>query len=214
MNTGRDGVATSKKRVVCQRCHYPERQCICHLVVSISDDTTVWIIQDKLESKHAKNSTRLFKLCYANTNVIAFSDLSAMQCFYEQVDVDAAVLLYPSDTATAIETLDEDKAKQIKHVILLDGTWPKAKKMFLTDNRLKRFTTVNFATPPVSYYEIRKSPNAKALSTLEAAAYCLEALGSLQMYKVRNFFSEVIELQWQLQPDSHKHRTSEEIKSG
>jgi hypothetical protein len=33
------------------------------------------------------------------------------------------------------------------------------------------------------------------LSTLEAAAYCLEALGSLQMSNVRNFFSEVIELQ-------------------
>ncbi|WP_418903728.1 tRNA-uridine aminocarboxypropyltransferase [Marinomonas ostreistagni] len=191
---------------MCPRCDYPEKQCVCRLIPLVEGDITVWILQDKTEAKHAKNSARLFRLCYAKTHIVSFSDNDALTSFFRKVRGDNTVLLYPSDVSEPIETCDTDKIGSISNIVLLDGTWPKAKKMYLVEPRLQTLKTVNFQSPPRSHYEIRKSPNANALSTLEAAAYGLECLGNLRMSSVRHFFHEVIKMQWSQQPDSHKHR--------
>lgn len=200
-------MSQSTKRLHCAHCHYPLGQCVCHLIQKVTGDVVVWVIQDKHEAKHAKNSARLFALCYANTRIVNFSDAEQMSFFFSMVNLDNTLLLYPSEQAVALEALQQPGASAIKHLVLLDGTWPKAKKMLLVDERLTQFRVGKFAHAPSSHYEIRKSPNSEALSTLEAAVYALECLGDLQIFKIRHFFSSAIALQWSKQPEEHKHRS-------
>lgn len=195
------------KRSLCLHCHYPLGQCVCHLIQRMSGEVTVWVIQDKQEAKHAKNTARLFALCYENTRIVNFALAEQMTAFYAAVDPMKALLLYPSEQAVELEKLSQSEQVDIKHLIVLDGTWPKAKKMLLVDERLIKFRHGKFAHAPCSQYEIRKSPNAEALSTLEAAVYALECLGDLQISNIRHFFSDAIALQWSKQPEEHKHRS-------
>lgn len=196
-----------KKRSLCTRCHYPLGQCVCHLIQEVSGNVTVWVLQDKHEAKHAKNTARLFALCYDNTRIVSFAETEQLTAFFEEVDPTQALLLYPSEQAVELESLSQSKIADIKHLIVLDGTWPKAKKMLLVDERLSQFQQGKFACAPSSQYEIRKSPNGEALSTLEAAVYALECLGDLQISNIRHFFSDAIALQWSKQPEEHKHRS-------
>lgn len=195
------------KRSLCAHCRYPLGQCVCHLIEKVSGEVTVWVIQDKQEAKHAKNSARLFALCYDNTRIVSFADAEQMSAFYAALDPVSTLLLYPSEQAVALETMTPHEQALIKHLVVLDGTWPKAKKMLLVDDRLTQFKQGKFANAPSSQYEIRKSPNGEALSTLEAAVYGLERLGNLQISNIRHFFSNAIALQWSKQPEEHKHRS-------
>lgn len=195
------------KRSLCAHCRYPKGQCVCHLIQRVSGNITVWVIQDKHEAKHAKNSARLFALCYDNTRIVNFSEDEQMAEFFGSVMPSEALLLYPSEQAVELEMLEQSDIATIKHLILLDGTWPKAKKMLLVDDRLTQFRQGKFAHAPSSQYEIRKSPNTEALATLEAAVYALECFGDLNISKVRHFFSDAIALQWSKQPEEHKHRS-------
>ncbi|SBT18053.1 DTW domain protein [Marinomonas gallaica] len=197
----------SSKRVTCLHCGYPLGQCVCHLIVSLEGDMTVWVIQDKHEAKHAKNTARLLALCYLKTVIVSFEDAEEMSNFFQSVDADNSLLLYPSGCSEGLETIEQSDKAKVKHLILLDGTWPKAKRMMLLESMLLRYRQVHFLTPPVSKYDIRKSPNNLALSTFEAAAYGLECLGMLQISKLRHFFSAAIALQWSQQPQEHKQRS-------
>lgn len=195
------------KRATCSHCHYPLGQCVCHLISAIDGDITVWVIQDKLEAKHAKNTARLFALCYPNTRVVRFSCAEEMSLFLQQVSVSNSLLLYPGNHSSNMESLTNSEKQAVEHLILLDGTWPKAKKMLWVEPELAKFHQVQFSSPPTSQYDIRKSPHGAALSTFEAAVYGLECLGMLQISKLRNFFSAAIALQWSKQPQEHKHRS-------
>ncbi|SBS26072.1 DTW domain protein [Marinomonas aquimarina] len=195
------------KRSLCAHCGYPTGQCVCHLIAPVTGDVTVWVLQDKHEAKHAKNSARLFALCYDKTRIVSFAEPEQLSAFMDAVDPEQALLLFPGEQALAVESLSQAKIAAIKHLILLDGTWPKAKKMLWLEERLGCFKQGKFTHAPRSQYEIRKSPNAEALSTLEAAVYALECCGNAQISNIRDFFSDVIALQWSKQPEEHKHRS-------
>lgn len=193
-------------RPMCDACRYPIKQCICHLLKTQDGRIQVWILQDKHEAKHAKNSARLLALCYSSTHVVSFTDAEALAHCFAACQPEDSLLLYPDDGATPVEVLSEDEKRSIKHVILLDGTWPKAKKMRLLEPRLNAYRCVSFAAPPKSVYEIRKSPNDTALATLEAASYFLECVEHLQFSIIRHTFADIITLQWSQQPVAHKHK--------
>lgn len=195
----------SSKRRLCSTCQYPLRTCICHLCVRLNGRIQVWIVQDKHEAKHAKNTARLMALCYQSTHIIAAHDEVALQNCLRRCDPAHTVLLYPDTKAVSAEQLTGTQRATIENVILLDGTWPKAKKLLFKEPKLARYTKVSFATPPPSQYDIRKSPDAHALSTLEAASYFLECVDDEQFSRIRHAFSDMIALQWSEQPLHHKH---------
>lgn len=198
-------IEQSGKRAICNACQYPSKQCVCALLHVMDGPINVWILQDKREAKHAKNSARLFALCYRSTQVIMVTDSEAMSTCFKACSRNDTVLLYPSDEATPAESLAQTEPLRCKNVILLDGTWPKAKKMLFTEPRLALYQKVSFAQPPESFYDIRKSPNRQALATLEAASYFLECVVDLKFSVIRHTFKDIIALQWAQQPSTHKH---------
>ncbi len=75
-----------------------------------------------------------------------------------------------------------------KQIILLDGTWKKAYKLWQLNTWLHTLPTLRIDDVE-SQYHIRKAPKAGYLSTLEAAAICLEKLEKCNTKPLYNCFN-------------------------
>ncbi|KZV56412.1 hypothetical protein F511_00409 [Dorcoceras hygrometricum] len=85
-----------------------------------------------------------------------------------------SVLLFPSEESFSIEALNVD----VKNLIVLDGTWAKAKRMYKENPWLKFLPHVRLDIHEFSLYaEVRHQPKAKYLSTIESIVYALKGVG-------------------------------------
>lgn len=104
------------------------------------------------------------------------------------------VILYPSEKSTDIQAfkqvqvpdrrLGDDKKLR---VILLDGTWKKAFKMWQVSSNLRDLTCIHLPTDLQGNYRIRKAPSSNSLSTVEAGYHILSLL------EPENDFSPLLE---------------------
>ncbi|XP_027172487.1 uncharacterized protein LOC113772127 [Coffea eugenioides] len=85
-----------------------------------------------------------------------------------------SVLLFPSERAVRIEAINFE----VKNLILLDGTWAKAKRMYSENPWLKLLPHLKLDLDELSLYsEVRHQPKTDCLSTIESIVYALKALG-------------------------------------
>ena len=90
--------------------------------------------------------------------------------------------------------------------ILLDATWPEARKMFRKSPYLDRFPVLSLAPEQVSRYQLRRSRRDDHFCTSEVAALCLELAGEggaaqvLQAY-LDVFTHHYLQSKHQLPPD-------------
>ncbi|XP_073123866.1 uncharacterized protein [Henckelia pumila] len=85
-----------------------------------------------------------------------------------------SVLLFPSEESLGIEALTVD----VKNLIVLDGTWAKAKRMYKENPWLKFLPHIRLDINELSLYaEVRHQPKAEFLSTIESIVYALKGVG-------------------------------------
>ncbi|XP_047087118.1 uncharacterized protein LOC124698698 [Lolium rigidum] len=85
-----------------------------------------------------------------------------------------SALLFPCQRAVSIDALD----CQVKHLIVLDGTWAKAQRMYHENPWLQLLPHVMLDTDRVSLYsEVRHEPKAGCLSTIESIVVTMKKLG-------------------------------------
>ncbi|KAL3733000.1 hypothetical protein ACJRO7_022515 [Eucalyptus globulus] len=88
-----------------------------------------------------------------------------------------SVLLFPTENALSI---DELKAAEfeVRNLIVLGGTWMKAKRMYSQNPWLKLLPHLELDLEVMSLYgEVRSQPKAGCLSTLESVIYTMKAVG-------------------------------------
>jgi DTW domain-containing protein YfiP len=85
-------------------------------------------------------------------------------------------VLYPGETAVPVESLAEGEARRVGTLVLLDGTWEQARKMWRASPALHLLPRLRLSVEGPSEYVVRSQPAAGCLSTLEAAAHALAAL--------------------------------------
>lgn len=84
-----------------------------------------------------------------------------------------SVLLFPSEKAVGIEDIDFE----VKNLIVLDGTWAKAKRMYGENPWLRFVPHLKLALGEESLYrEVRHQPKAGFLSTIESIVYAMKAV--------------------------------------
>lgn len=194
-------------RVSCKGCGYLLSQCVCAWRPCLKADLEILIIQDPKEAAHAKNTVALLRLALPQIRCIKSSDQTALDDVFNTLDPHQWRLIFPSEQSVPIESLSTPGKEDIKGVIFIDATWRKARKIFLSDSRWQGFKMLNFSSPPLSEYDIRKKPNVRSLSTLEACAYTVEALTDKDMTKLRRFMYDAQQFQWRQQPHEHKHNS-------
>ncbi len=140
--------------------------------------TAIDILQHPAETRVAKNTARICKLCVPQTQIWIGQDPADFAALQAELAAETRVvwLLYPSDLAQPFGELIAAVQPQVGvRLLLLDATWKKAYKMWQLNPWLDKLPKANLSHLE-SNYRIRKSPKSHYLSTLEALAYSLAAL--------------------------------------
>lgn len=163
-------------RPYCNVCQRPQVSCICHLIHPTKNDIHVVILQHPSEVKQSKGTVTLLSQSLSSCQVIIAEDVSQHQEFLAVLAQYQGhiALLYPSEKAEMIVKNSEVKADEIiKCIILLDGTWKKAFRIYMINEVLHHLPHRILPENIHGQYQIRKTKKQGALSSLEACCYGL-----------------------------------------
>lgn len=182
-------------REVCLGCEYPAVVCVCNALKPTGFNTKIIILQHPSETAQAKNTARLVSLVASGTEIIVGENERDFDSVRARFEGDArCIVVFPSPESEAIAKLAAQR--QVDTIILLDGTWRKAKKIWYSNAWLRSMTVCKLETPDSSAYRIRKGTEAGGVSTLEAAALALEALEDANTQPLHSVF-DAMQKHWQ-----------------
>lgn len=111
---------------------------------------------------------------------INFDEVTQFQDVLKDEEYDS-YLLYPGDKT--IDLSDPSAASSLsnrrKQFIVIDGTWPCAKKMMKLSTSLHALPRVSFKTTKISEFKIKHQPMPGCLSTVESIYQVIHDLNSL-----------------------------------
>lgn len=176
----------------CAGCRLPPSHCLCSLQPATAARAGVCLLMADIEPLKPSNTGWLIADVVADT--FAFG--------WARTEVDPALLtlladpqwqpcvVFPSEYAaperlvtellTAPKTTAEptaDASAKRPLFILLDATWPEARKMFRKSPYLDRFPVLSLQPQQLSRYQLRRSRRDGHVCTSEVAALCLELAG-------------------------------------
>ena len=171
----------------CKTCARPLKTCLCDLVQVVNNVCELLILQHPREEFEAKGTGRLLHLCLSRSKLAVgeqFSDEALRTLLGDQK---TNILLFPPSedsplenqqllSASGAKRLNLDKAGQGLRLVLIDGTWRKARKMLHLSPLLATLPRLQLS-PRRSRYHIRKAQRAGQLSSLEAVYWALAEMG-------------------------------------
>ena len=160
---------------MCWDCRRPKRVCYCAAVQPIETRTRVVILQHPRESDVPINTARIAELALSNSTLHVGLDFARDAGLRAALSDSAAppVLLYPSDDA---KDLAEEPQTGSVTLVVIDGTWWQASKLFKLNPFLHALPRYGLAPSEESRYRIRREPAAHCLSTIEALEAALSLL--------------------------------------
>ena len=189
------------KRKICPACQYPLLVCICGAITQSVVDTEIIILQHPSEKNRAKNTARLISLVIPNTETFVGESAADFELVKQRLlargskDTSIAVLFPSPDSKIFSEAL-KPSVQRVQTLILVDGTWRKAKKMWQLNPWLWPFVVFRLEVGSISRYRIRKGSEAGGISTLEAVALALEILEGADTEPLYKAF-EAMQDKWQ-----------------
>ncbi len=161
----------------CESCRMHRATCICSLVPNLDLSTKVSLVVPANELRKSTNTGQLVHRCLSNStlNIKGIKD--------EPLDFEAicdasyrSVVLYPSDEAQCLTTLQINPAVPI-NLIVPDGTWKQARKIVTRSPELSNLPAVTLPISSQSTYQLRRTHNVEGgLATIEAVAIALGIL--------------------------------------
>lgn len=165
-------------RKCCEKCERPVKTCICAFISNIHNDVDVLVLQHPSEEKQTKGTVSLLAKSLQNCKVWVGEDFTQeddLHVWLKQFKQEV-YLLYPSEYAQVIEVNKKCKTSAKRCLIILDGTWKKAYRLFMLNPFLHHLPHLTLPEGLAGEYHIRKTRKANALSSLEACGYALQLL--------------------------------------
>ncbi|MGI2261113.1 tRNA-uridine aminocarboxypropyltransferase [Shewanella sp. GXUN23E] len=199
------------KRPHCPHCDYPLSACLCHAIAPVRCAATLVILQHPSEVGHAKNSVRLLQRVVQDCIVAVGESETDFAGIRRQLEGNGrqTLLLYPADASVNLQEWPGIGGGDHEPVNLLviDGTWRKALKMFKLNPWLQELQAVHLGDNYQSRYRIRKAKRPDSLSTLEATAYALSELEPcLDVTPLFTAFDAMVERQLAAMPEAVRRR--------
>lgn len=165
-------LSAARQRDRCYGCFRPRSDCFCDTIPAIDNSTDVLILQHRRERFHPFNTARIVRKALRNSHLLVGhpAQFSATRIPLHR----RAGLLYPGDGATRLAALPVELRPD--QLVILDGTWHHAKTMFRDIPWLRKLPQYQLAPDLPGRYRIRREPDAKSLSTLEAVVAALRCL--------------------------------------
>lgn len=145
--------------------------------------------EKELDRHH--NTGRLLKdIANLECEIILWQRTQPNQQLLEQFKNQQACLVYPTGIAKQFQPITATE-----HLVLLDGTWQEARKMYNRSDYLKTAPWFKLENPPASQFHLRRNQIADGLCTCECAAELLKLKGhdqqaALVMQKFHNFLAQ------------------------
>ena len=163
----------------CLQCLKTKKACICEWITPISTEVELIILQHPTEAKRPLGTAKILSLSLVNCRTFIgenFTDHTELNTLLADEKYQHQVL-FLDGTSQAISS-SSNQTKQKQRVILLDGTWKKAYKMWQLSTNLHSLPKVHLDTELSGNYRVRKAPKDNALSTAEAGYHVLSQLDS------------------------------------
>ena len=174
----------------CSGCRLRPSHCMCHLRPLLPTRAGVCLLMHDAEPLKPSNTGWLIADVVAETWAFGWSRTepdAQMLALLEDPQWQPYVV-FPGEfvqppervvqTLTAADAALQPAKRPL--FILLDATWPEARKMFRKSPYLDRFAVLSLHPDQVSGYRLRRSTREDHFCTSEVAALCLELAGSAQ----------------------------------
>ncbi len=193
-------------RETCFRCMKPTVMCVCPSFEPIDNKTPLIVIQHPREVRHPLGTVRLLKTGLKNVQVDVAFDLSPHGPGLQENLPEGCALLFPSDDAADIETMDP--SERPKALLAIDGTWHHAKTILRETPWLHELPKVKVNPNAASRYLIRREPQENFRSTAEAVLQAMAAIEpETQGFEdILNIFDEMIAAQEKARRNSRSPR--------
>lgn len=174
--TVRDALVNPCSPSRCERCLRPAGQCLCALIPQIATTTRLLVIQHPSERRHALNTARFLVEGVVGAQLLVAEKIDLNSVWYQMLsdpDWHTEVLFPGAGHSLLSASVDIQRPRRL---VLLDGTWRKARKLLYLNPVLQSLPKVALPEGLVSRYRLRKAPQPGSLSTLEAGVEALRRI--------------------------------------
>src|SRR3954471_1066435 len=168
----------------CPTCRRPSVACVCDRIVSYPTERRVLILQHPQEQDALLGSAQILVASLpAAKLVVGLSWRNLAHALGEEdIDVRRWAVLFPDREAPGdhVEGRGGDaiEPSALQGVVVLDGTWSKAKTLWWRNPWLSKLNRMTLKpTKPSIYGSLRAEPKREYVSTLESAAAALTLCG-------------------------------------
>jgi len=148
--------------------------CYCSALPTVETRTQLVVLQHPHERTHPFGTARLVKLCMPQAAVhVPTPGFTGTLEAQVSVPEDAAVL-FPHPDAEDLADLPETDWPST--LVVLDGTWSHAKRLYRENPWLKQLRHVKLQPSAPSNYRIRREPKPEYISTIEAIVEALRII--------------------------------------
>lgn len=167
----------------CPSCHLPQQSCICEFRQQVSADVEFVVLMHRNETYKPTNTGRLIEATVANTHVLQWVSRSEPGEALQRLLKDPGyqpILVFPPEESYRDRVIVRPEPTDIAGkplLILLDGTWRQARRMFRLSTYLQELPVISLDQMRTSTYALRKAIHEGQLCTAEVAAALLHQLG-------------------------------------
>ncbi len=159
------------QRPVCNRCRRPESACWCAALTPVVTATRIVFLQHPREARVAIGTARIALLGLAGSELHEGVEFAEHPRVAGLVASPGTALLFPGEGAVAPDAL----AHPPETLLVIDGTWPQARKMMALNPALRALPRIGFMPRKPGNYRIRREPKAHCVATVEAVVEVLAA---------------------------------------
>ena len=206
-------------RSLCLDCLRSEKACLCKYVSAFETNSHFCLLMHPKEAKKQKVGTgRYTHLFLKNSSLfigVSFDEDKRLKKILSDKNFDPFIL-YPGQNSTLISELkNKEPNNKKKLIIVIDGTWPFAKKIMRESKVLHKIPRISFQHNEKSKFIIKHQPDDLCLSTMESVAITLKNLEEIGEEEPSNaqllmtdFLSKIVEFQIECakDPDRNSYR--------
>ncbi len=210
-------IARGSKIPRCPRCRIPLSHCLCHLQPETRSRSGFCLLMHDIEPLKPSNTGWLIADLIADTWAFGWSRTRtdpALVPLLQSPDWQP-VLVFPGEYAAPQRVVEQLPACGPPPLfVLLDATWPEARKMFRKTPCLDALPVLSLQPATLSRYQLRRSTRGEHLCTAEVAALCLELAGDIQASRQLDAWLDTFTAHYQAARHQHAPRLPEETLRG
>jgi DTW domain-containing protein YfiP len=131
----------------------------------------VVFLQHPRESRVAIGTARMAHLGLSNSELHEGIEFASNARINELIERPGTAVLFPGEGSVAPDELDQPP----ETLLVIDGTWPQARKLFALNPALQRLPRIGFVPKRPGNYRIRREPADHCMATIEAVVEVLAA---------------------------------------